>query len=96
MLKFYFASISSVRSHLYKKREGSGSGSVPLTKGSGCGSPTLVPSLKLFANFDNFLGEECVHTAGEVSALPLYKRPGLASGLSPYSPGKVVHNNIIL
>jgi hypothetical protein len=59
------------------------------TCGSRSGSPTLVLSLKLFANFDHFIGEECVHTAGEVSALPLYKRPGLASGLSPNSPGRV-------
>ncbi len=79
---------------LYEKMEWSGSAS--LTNGSGAGRPKSmripvpVPSLKLFANFDHFVGEECVHTAGEVSALPLYKRPGLASGLSPNSPGRVV------
>ncbi len=38
MLKFYFASI------IYEDREGSGSGSIPLTNGYGSesGSPTLV------------------------------------------------------
>ncbi len=35
VLKSYFASIISVRSHLYEKREGSGAGSVPLANGSG-------------------------------------------------------------
>jgi hypothetical protein len=34
VVKFYFASIISVRLHLYEKREGSGAGSVPLTNGS--------------------------------------------------------------
>jgi hypothetical protein len=38
-VKFYFACIISVRSAPYEKREGSGSGSVPLTNESGTGKP---------------------------------------------------------
>jgi hypothetical protein len=61
------------------------------SKTCGSGSRSQV---KTFNKFYNFLGEECVHTAGEVSALPLYKRPGLASGLSPNSPGRVLYNTV--
>jgi hypothetical protein len=35
VLKFFFASITSDRSTFYEKREGSGSGFIPLTNGSG-------------------------------------------------------------
>ncbi len=40
VLKFYFACTISAAQHLYEKREGSGagSGSIPLTDGSGIGS----------------------------------------------------------
>jgi hypothetical protein len=39
VLKFYFLGIISVRSNIYEKREGSGSGSAPLSNGSESGRP---------------------------------------------------------
>ncbi len=59
MLKFYFASIFQSSQHLYEKREGSRSGSVPLTNGSGSGrpgsgSPTLKKKEYLFVPKDTW------------------------------------------
>jgi hypothetical protein len=47
LLKTYFASIISVRSTPYEKREGSGSGSVPLTNGFGSWRPKNTQILRI-------------------------------------------------